>query len=136
MLNCATSPLCGSAYFLKKRVKHFQDRPLYVLGYRVAGLFSLDVSGLFCHDGLIKDGVQRDQRVVEVLERIQKTVRFPGQTLFINADGENYRFRRKFRRVRKSKVLQRASTLAVAILKTLFKKTFGLLAVLNNHHLN
>ena len=30
-----------SAYFLKKRVKHFQDRPLYVLGYRVAGLFSL-----------------------------------------------------------------------------------------------
>lgn len=96
-----------SAYFLKKRVKHFQDRLLYVLGYRVAGLFSL----------------QRNQRVVEVLERIQKTVRFPGQTLFI-------------RRVRKSKVLQRASTLPVAILKTLFKKTFGSLAVLNNHHLN
>ena len=74
--------------------------------------------------------------VVEVLERTQKTVRFPGQTLFINADGENYRFRRKFRGVRKSKVLQRSFTLAVAILTTLFKNTFGLLAALNNYHLN
>ena len=28
-----------NAYFIKKRVKHFQDHPLYVLGYSVAGLF-------------------------------------------------------------------------------------------------
>lgn len=109
-----------SAYFSKKRVKLFQDRPRYVLGYRVAGLFSL----------------QGNRRLVEVLERIQTTLRFPGQTLFVNANGENDRYRRQFRRVRKSKVPQRAPTLAVAIRKTSFKKTLGPLAVLNNHFLN
>jgi hypothetical protein len=73
-----------NAYFIKKRVKHFQDHPLYVLGYSVAGLFPS----------------RRNKRAAEVLERIQRTVRFPGETLFVNLDRENHRFRRKFRRVR------------------------------------
>jgi len=112
---------------LKRRIKHFHDRPLYNWLYKRRPLFSRRY-GLFCHDGLIKDGVQRNKRVVEVLERSRKTVRFPGQPLFTNADGENHRFLRKFRRVRKSEVLQRAPTLAVAIVKAVFKKTFGRLA--------
>ncbi len=70
---------------------YFQNRPLYVLGYRVTGLFSF----------------QRNQRAAVVLKQIQKTVRFPGETLFSMWTVENYRFRRKFRRLRWSKVLIR-----------------------------
>ena len=101
-----------NAYFIKKRVKHFQDHPLYVLGYSVAGLFPS----------------RRNKRAAEVLERIQRTVRFPGETLFVNLDRENHRFRRKFRRVKGTKT--RLSSLAITITKTTLKKVFGVLAVL------
>ena len=103
-----------AAYFMRKHVMHFQDRPLYVLGYRVAGLFSS----------------QRSKRATEALERIENSVQFPGQTLFINVDGDNYQFRRKFRRMRHTKILRTPSSVAMTIIKTAFKKLFGVLAVL------
>ncbi|HEY5812979.1 MAG TPA: hypothetical protein VIT23_10055 [Terrimicrobiaceae bacterium] len=81
-LNCATSLLCAGLLF-EEAHQALPGWSTLQLGYGVAGLFPLDVTGLFCHDGFIKDGVQRNQR---------------------------------------------ASTLAVAILKALFKKTFGRLA--------
>jgi Zn-dependent protease with chaperone function len=68
------------AYFVRKRVKHFADRPCYVLAYRAVGHFQL----------------HREKRVKEVLQNIQETVRFPGETVIISVDGKNYRFDRKF----------------------------------------
>ncbi len=68
------------AYFVRKRVKHFADRPCYVLAYRAVGFFQF----------------HREKRVKEVLQNIQETVRFPGETIIISTDGKNYRFDRKF----------------------------------------
>jgi hypothetical protein len=49
-------------------------------------------------------------------------VRFPGETLFVNLDRENHRFRRKFGRVKGTKT--RLSSLAITITKTTLKKAF------------
>jgi len=110
----AAIPGIGAAYFMKKRVRHFQNHPLYVFGFRVIGLFSFE----------------RKQRAAEVMDQIEQTVRFPGQTLFINLDNEDYRFRRTFRRLPWTKVLYPVSSLAITIVTTALKKVFGALAVL------
>jgi Zn-dependent protease with chaperone function len=77
------------AYYVRKRVKHFPDRPCYVLGYRATGLFQL----------------YRERRVKEVLGKIQESVTFPGETIIINVDGPNYQFDRKFWWMRGAKLL-------------------------------
>ena len=106
-------PGLHTVYFMKKRVKHFPDQPLYVLGYSVTGLFSFE----------------RKQRAAEVMEQIQKTVRLPGQTSFMNVDDENRRFRRRFGRLRWTKLLYPVSSLAMTIITTAFKKIFAALTV-------
>lgn len=45
------------------------------------------------------------KRAVEVLQRIQETVRFPGETSIVNVDGDHYRFGRKFGRMRGARIL-------------------------------
>jgi len=40
-----------------------------------------------------------------VLRRIQQGVQFPGEALIINVEGANYRFGRKFRRIRGARIL-------------------------------
>jgi len=40
-----------------------------------------------------------------VLERIHQAVTWPGETLIISVEGENYRFGRKFRWMRGSRIL-------------------------------
>jgi Zn-dependent protease with chaperone function len=77
------------AYFVKKRVRNFPDRPCYVLGFRSGGLLQRHAK----------------RRAAEVLARIQETVSFPGETLIIDVEGENYRFGRKFRWMRGSRIL-------------------------------
>jgi hypothetical protein len=39
------------------------------------------------------------------MRSIQEQVQFPGETLIVNAEGENYRFGRKFAWMRGSRVL-------------------------------
>jgi Zn-dependent protease with chaperone function len=77
------------AYYVRKRVKHFADKPCYVLAYRVTGLFQL----------------HRKRRVKEVLAKIQESVSFPGETIIINVDGPNHRFDRKFWWMRGARLL-------------------------------
>jgi Zn-dependent protease with chaperone function len=74
------------AYFVKKRVQHMPERPCYVLGYTVRGWLG------------------RKRRIAEVHQRIHEGVSFPGETLFLNVEGENYRFGRKFRWMRGSRI--------------------------------
>lgn len=76
------------AYFVRKRVQHFADRPCYVLGFRVGSLLRWHTK----------------RRAAEVLARIKETVSFPGETLILNVEGDNYRFGRKFAWMRGSRI--------------------------------
>jgi hypothetical protein len=77
------------AYFVKKRVTHFADRPCYVLAYRATGLFQL----------------HSKKRVQEILRKIQESITFPGETIIISVDGPNHRFDRKFWWMRGARLL-------------------------------
>ena len=79
-----------NAYFVKKRVRHMPERKLYVLGYTVRG-------------GWLGWGKQASAQVV--LNSIQQSVSFPGETLILHVQGENYRFGRKFRWMRGSRIV-------------------------------
>lgn len=73
-------PGLRKAYFVRKKTLHFQQYPCYVLGFSTTGMLSLHTK----------------RRVADVLQKIQASVRFPGETLIINVEGGNYRFGRKF----------------------------------------
>jgi Zn-dependent protease with chaperone function len=77
------------AYFVKKRVQHMPERPCYVLGFNVGSLLRWHTKA----------------RAAEALRRIQETLSFPGETLIISLEGENYRFGRKFRWMRSSRIV-------------------------------
>jgi hypothetical protein len=80
-------PGLRKAYFVKKRVEHMPERRCYVLGFTVRGWLN------------------RKRRTAEVLERIHQAVTWPGETLIISVEGENYRFGRKLRWIRGSRIL-------------------------------
>lgn len=79
----------GKAYFVTKRVRHMADKACYVLGYTTRGF-------LLRH---------RERRAAEVMSGIQGGVSFPGETLIIGIEGSNYRFGRKLRWMRGSRIL-------------------------------
>lgn len=82
-------PGLRKAYFVRKHVEHLKHLPCYVLGYCVTGFFQL----------------HNEWRSAEVLQQIQKSVHFPGETMIINVEGANYRFGWKFRRISGARVL-------------------------------
>jgi Zn-dependent protease with chaperone function len=75
------------AYFVRKKVQHLSHRPLYVFGFTLKGLWF------------------RKQKAIEFVGRLQQAVRFPGETLILSVEGENYPFGRKFRWMRGSRIL-------------------------------
>ena len=77
------------AYLVRKQTQHFQQHPCYVLGFSASGMLQLHTK----------------RRVADMLQAIQTSVRFPGETLIINVDGGNYRFGRKFRWMRGARIL-------------------------------
>lgn len=77
------------AYLVRKRVRHFPDRPCYVLGYSTTPFYRL----------------RSKRRTEQVLRDIQSSVDFPGETIIICVEGENYRFGRKLRFMRGTRVL-------------------------------
>ncbi len=77
------------AYFVRKRVQHFPERACYVLGFRVGSVLRWHTK----------------RRAAEVLARIKENVSFPGETLIISVEGEYYRFGRKFRWMRGSRIV-------------------------------
>jgi Zn-dependent protease with chaperone function len=82
-------PGLRKAYLMKKQVKHLPHLPCYVFGYRVTSFFQL----------------HSKRRAQEVLQHIQQSMRFPGETMIINVEGDNYRFGWKFGRMRGARVL-------------------------------
>ncbi len=77
------------AYLVQKRMEHFSHLPCYVCGYAVTGPFRL----------------HSKRRAAEVLQRIQASVEFPGETIILSVEGDNSRFGRKLRRVRGSRIV-------------------------------
>src|SRR5262249_39737216 len=73
------------AYLVKKRVKHMPEQLCYVLGFAVRG-------------GWLPGQKKGSAQVV--LQRIQETVTFPGETLILSVEGGNAAFGRKFRWIR------------------------------------
>ena len=45
------------------------------------------------------------ERIAEVLAQIRDNVTFPGETLILNVEGDKYRFGRKFRWSRGSRIV-------------------------------
>jgi len=84
-----TVPGLRKAYFVKKRVKHMLERTAYVLGFSVGGFLPWGKKG----------------STQAVLQRIQELVSFPGETMILSVEGENYRFGRKFRWMRGSRIV-------------------------------
>ncbi len=76
------------AYLVRKQVRFYPERPLYVLGFTVRGVWL---------------GAKR--RRAEVQKQVLNEVNFPGQTLVFSVEGSNYRFGRKFRWMRGSRIL-------------------------------
>lgn len=68
------------AYFVRKRVKNLNHRPLYILAFRVTAFYQL----------------HRAAKVEKALREIRENVEFPGETAILNVDADNYRFGRKF----------------------------------------
>lgn len=85
---CAIQGL-RKAYFVRKIVKHQPEKPCYVLGFCATPWWSW----------------HRKQRVAEIQQRILDTVVFPGETMVVNVEGDNYRFHRKLRWRRGSRVV-------------------------------
>jgi Zn-dependent protease with chaperone function len=77
------------AYFVRKRVKYMPAHACYLLGFTTGGFLR----------------PQRERRAAEVLRGIQTGVSFAGETLIINVEGGNYRFGRKLRWMRGSRIL-------------------------------
>jgi Zn-dependent protease with chaperone function len=77
------------AYLVKKRVRYFTHRPLYILGFSVK-------KPILPHNKTLAADVQ---------EQIRTNVPFPGETTIFCVDGENYRFGRKFRWMKGSRIL-------------------------------
>jgi Zn-dependent protease with chaperone function len=83
-------PGLRKAYLVRKRVKHMAERACYVLGYTV-------------RRGWLPG--QAKGRVQVVLQRIQESVSFPGETLILSVEGGNAAFGRKFRWMRGSRIV-------------------------------
>jgi Zn-dependent protease with chaperone function len=77
------------AYLVRKIDARFPDPPLFVLGVRCTGFFQL----------------HRHSRAAPILKEITEKVTFPGETNILIVDGNLYKFARKMRRVKGSRLV-------------------------------
>lgn len=84
----ATIPGLRRVYLARKRVKHFPDRPCFVLGFSVTPFYL----------------PYRKKRAQRVMELLQEELRTPGETLLLCVDGSNSRFLHKLRWKRGTRV--------------------------------
>ncbi len=77
------------AYLVRKVDSGFPGPPLYVLGVKCTGFFQL----------------HSKKRATRVVKEITEKVVFPGETIVINVDANLYKFARKMRRVKRSKLV-------------------------------
>lgn len=80
-------PGLRKVYLVRKQVQHYPERVFYVLGFTIG--FTLHTK----------------RRRKEVQQQILNDVEFPGETMVLSVEGDNYRFGRKFRWMRGSRIL-------------------------------
>lgn len=80
-------PGLRKVYLVRKQVRHYPERAFYALGFTVR--FALRAKRLRA----------------EVQQRILDAVEFPGETMILSVEGDNYRFGRKFRWMRGTRIL-------------------------------
>jgi len=80
-------PGLRKVYFVRKQVKHHPERSFYVLGFTV------------------RLALRAKRLRTEVQQRVLNEVSFPGETMVLSVEGDNYRFGRKFRWMRGSRIL-------------------------------
>jgi Zn-dependent protease with chaperone function len=76
------------AYLVRKRLRHFPERPQFILGHVVSPWW-------WFHNR---------KRAADVQQRIVETLRFPGEALIISLEGHNRGFGRKFRFIRGARI--------------------------------
>ncbi len=84
-----TIPGIRKVYLVRKRVQHFPESPLYVLGFTMSSWWPL----------------RSKRRAPEVQQQILDEVALPGESFVLNVEGDNYRFGRKLRFMRGSRIL-------------------------------
>jgi Zn-dependent protease with chaperone function len=77
------------AYLVRKIDPGFPRAPLYVLGVKSTGFFRLYSKG----------------RAARIVKEVSETVVFPGETMIIGVDANLYKFERKMRRVKGSRLV-------------------------------
>jgi hypothetical protein len=77
------------AYLVRKALPQSDGDVLFVLGFSVTAFYEL-------HRAAKASAVQKD---------VLSSCEFPGETLVVNVDGENYRFARKLRRCRGARII-------------------------------
>jgi hypothetical protein len=77
------------AYLARKRVEHFQEIPVYVLGYAASPWWSWRTAA----------------RALEVQKRILADVSFPGESFVVGIEGANRRLGRRLRFMRGARIL-------------------------------
>jgi Zn-dependent protease with chaperone function len=82
-------PEVRRAYVVRKLVRHFPETPMYILGYEVTPWWRL----------------HSRSRATATLQRIRQDIYFPGRTLIVSVEGRNYKFGRRMRRVRGSRIV-------------------------------
>jgi len=82
-------PKLRKVYLVKKRLRFFPERPLYVMGYTIAAFWP------WRHQKLAK----------KIAAHIAETVSFPGQAMFLCITGTSGRFQRKLTWMRGSRIL-------------------------------
>lgn len=85
----AAIPELRKVYLIRKRVQYRQDRPLYLCAFIITPWWKK-------HNA---------KRAAEIQRQLLESVRFPGETLVLSAEGKNYQFGRKFRGMRGSRVV-------------------------------
>jgi len=76
-------------YLVRKIDPHFPAQPLYVLGVKSTGFFQL----------------HSQKRAARVVKEVSESLVFPGETIILNVDANLYKFARKMRRVKRSKLV-------------------------------
>ena len=74
-------PGLRKAYLVRKQLQHRPEQPLFILGFCVTPWWKL----------------HRNKRAMQAQQQILDQVRMPGETLVVNLEGQNYRFHRKLR---------------------------------------
>jgi Zn-dependent protease with chaperone function len=82
-------PELRKAFLVRKVVKYYPKRPVYVFGFVVTAPFAMHSQG----------------RANKVLRLIHELVQFPGETILINVEGDNRRFRKKLGKVAGGQIL-------------------------------